>query len=51
MTVRPGASPAGGRRRLGYADQGHLTRDFTAVVGEPPACYARAQPGAAAGQE
>ncbi|MEV0713463.1 helix-turn-helix domain-containing protein [Asanoa sp. NPDC050611] len=33
--------------RLGYADQAHLTRDFTAVVGEPPARYARAQPGAA----
>ncbi|MDG4825844.1 helix-turn-helix domain-containing protein [Asanoa sp. WMMD1127] len=33
--------------RLGYADQAHLTRDFTAVVGEPPARYARAQPGQA----
>ncbi|MEV4621523.1 helix-turn-helix domain-containing protein [Asanoa sp. NPDC049573] len=32
---------------LGYADQAHLTRDFTAVVGEPPARYARAQPGPA----
>ncbi|GIF73999.1 AraC family transcriptional regulator [Asanoa siamensis] len=37
--------------RLGYADQAHLTRDFTAVVGEPPARYARAQPGAAPGPE
>ncbi|MEU9041954.1 MULTISPECIES: helix-turn-helix domain-containing protein [unclassified Kitasatospora] len=27
---------------LGYADQAHLTRDFTAVVGEPPARYAAA---------
>jgi AraC-like DNA-binding protein len=27
---------------LGYADQAHLTRDFAAVVGEPPARYARA---------
>lgn len=25
---------------LGYADQAHLVRDFTAVVGEPPARYA-----------
>ncbi|GII04694.1 AraC family transcriptional regulator [Planobispora takensis] len=26
---------------LGYADQAHLTRDFTAAVGMPPAAYAR----------
>ncbi|HEV2639614.1 MAG TPA: helix-turn-helix domain-containing protein [Actinocrinis sp.] len=26
---------------LGYADQAHLTRDFTATVGAPPARYAR----------
>ncbi|GAB3586875.1 helix-turn-helix domain-containing protein [Amycolatopsis endophytica] len=26
---------------LGYADQAHLTREFTSVVGEPPARYAR----------
>ncbi|MGH3391347.1 MAG: AraC family transcriptional regulator [Actinomadura sp.] len=26
---------------LGYADQAHLTRDFTAAVGVPPARYAR----------
>ncbi|RVX38930.1 helix-turn-helix protein [Nonomuraea polychroma] len=26
---------------LGYTDQAHLTRDFTAVVGMPPAAYAR----------
>ena len=32
---------------LGYADQSHLVRDFTRVVGEPPARYARA---AAAGR-
>jgi AraC-like DNA-binding protein len=25
---------------LGYADQAHLTRDFTAIVGEPPTAYA-----------
>jgi len=24
---------------LGYADQAHLTRDFTATVGVPPARY------------
>jgi AraC-like DNA-binding protein len=28
---------------LGYSDQAHLTRDFTAMVGEPPARYARSQ--------
>lgn len=27
---------------LGYSDQAHLTRDFTAAVGAPPARYARA---------
>ncbi|MFC6885442.1 MULTISPECIES: helix-turn-helix domain-containing protein [Actinomadura] len=26
---------------LGYADQSHLTRDFTATVGVPPAAYSR----------
>jgi AraC-like DNA-binding protein len=26
---------------LGYADQAHLTRDFTATIGVPPARYAR----------
>lgn len=26
---------------LGYTDQAHLTRDFTATVGMPPAAYAR----------
>lgn len=26
---------------LGYADQAHLVRDFTAAVGEPPGTYAR----------
>ncbi len=28
---------------LGYSDQAHLVRDFTAMVGVPPARYARAQ--------
>ncbi len=32
---------------LGYADQAHLTRDFTAAIGVPPARYAR--PGASVG--
>ncbi|MFZ0216517.1 MAG: AraC family transcriptional regulator, partial [Candidatus Dormiibacterota bacterium] len=27
---------------LGYSDQAHLTREFTAMVGVPPAEYARA---------
>ena len=26
---------------LGYSDQAHLTRDFTATVGEPPGRYTR----------
>jgi AraC-like DNA-binding protein len=26
---------------LGYADQAHLTRDFTSLFGEPPTAYAR----------
>jgi AraC-like DNA-binding protein len=29
---------------LGYADQAHLTRDFTATLGVPPARYARGAP-------
>lgn len=38
--------PAGGRlaalaAELGYADQAHFVRDFTAVIGQPPAAYAR----------
>ena len=30
---------------LGYADQAHLTRDFTKLVGEPPTRYAERYPG------
>ena len=29
---------------LGYADQAHLTREFTATIGEPPARYAAPPP-------
>jgi AraC-like DNA-binding protein len=29
---------------LGYADQAHLTRDFTATIGVPPARYAAGEP-------
>lgn len=28
---------------LGYSDQAHLTRDFSALIGDPPARYANAQ--------
>jgi AraC-type DNA-binding domain-containing proteins len=35
---------------LGYADQAHLTRDFTVTIGVPPARYAAAPlPGALRG--
>ncbi|MFI0356829.1 DUF6597 domain-containing transcriptional factor [Actinomadura sp. 9N407] len=34
---------------LGYADQAHFTRDFTASVGTSPARYARAQSGTGEG--
>jgi AraC-like DNA-binding protein len=39
------ADPDWGRlaAELGYSDQAHLVRDFTAIVGVPPARYARAQ--------
>ncbi|MGQ0774748.1 MAG: AraC family transcriptional regulator [Pseudonocardiales bacterium] len=30
---------------LGYADQAHLIRDFTATVGTSPAAYVRAARG------
>lgn len=35
---------------LGYSDQAHLTRDFTAALGQPPAQYAAAARRAAAGE-
>lgn len=36
---------AGLAATLGYADQAHLTRDFTKLVGEPPTVYAERYPG------
>jgi len=36
---------AGLATELGYADQSHLVRDFSRMVGEPPARYARAVSG------
>ncbi|GAA3391356.1 AraC family transcriptional regulator [Cryptosporangium minutisporangium] len=30
---------------LGYADQAHFSRDFTAILGEPPTRYAQRYPG------
>ncbi|MFB4312376.1 DUF6597 domain-containing transcriptional factor [Actinomadura sp. GTD37] len=36
-----GADWPGLAAELGYADQAHFTRDFTAAVGTPPARYAR----------
>jgi AraC-like DNA-binding protein len=43
-----GAAPGWGSlaAELGFSDQSHLTREFTAVLGTPPARYAaRATPG------
>ena len=37
-----GPSWAALARDLGYADQAHLTRDFTATIGVPPSRYAAA---------
>jgi AraC-like DNA-binding protein len=37
---------AGLAAELGYADQAHLTRDFTAMFGEPPTAYAARYPAA-----
>jgi AraC-like DNA-binding protein len=35
---------AGLAAELGYADQAHFTRDFTAMIGEPPTRYAERYP-------
>jgi AraC-like DNA-binding protein len=40
-----GVDWAGLAADLGYADQAHLTRDFTATVGAPPGRYAKAGSG------
>jgi AraC-like DNA-binding protein len=40
----PGVDWAALAADLGYADQAHLTRDFTAAVGTPPAAYAGGRP-------
>ncbi len=39
----PGVDPVGLAAALGYSDRAHLNRDFTGLVGCPPARYARAQ--------
>ncbi|MBK1785203.1 AraC family transcriptional regulator [Prauserella sp. ASG 168] len=39
----PGLNHADLAHELGYSDQAHFVRDFTTVVGTPPARYARAQ--------
>ncbi len=41
-TARPGTGWATLAAELGYSDQAHLVRDFTAAVGVPPSVYARA---------
>jgi AraC-like DNA-binding protein len=38
----PGVDWAALAADLGYADQAHLVRDFTATVGVPPTAYAEA---------
>ena len=39
----PATSWADVAQRLGYADQAHLTSDFSAAFAMPPAAYARAE--------
>ncbi|MFE5188736.1 DUF6597 domain-containing transcriptional factor [Streptomyces sp. NPDC056628] len=41
--TRAGVDWAALAHELGYADQAHLVRDFTATVGVPPTAYARAE--------
>ncbi|NSC20308.1 AraC family transcriptional regulator [Streptomyces albus subsp. chlorinus] len=42
VTHRPATDWAALAAELGYSDQAHLVRDFTAAVGTTPAAYARA---------
>ncbi|MDJ1131358.1 DUF6597 domain-containing transcriptional factor [Streptomyces iconiensis] len=48
-TAHPGTDWARLAAELGYSDQAHLVRDFTAAVGVPPSVFARAVEGAGAG--
>ena len=50
LAAAPGAPVdwAGLAADLGYVDQAHLSRDFTAMVGEPPTCTPPATDGAGA---
>lgn len=48
-TARPATDWGRLAAELGYSDQAHLVRDFTAAVGVPPSVYARALPGSGSG--
>lgn len=48
-TAEPGTEWARLAAELGYSDQAHLVRDFTAAVGVPPSAYARAVAGETSG--
>lgn len=43
QALAPATSWSDVAQRLGYADQAHLTSDFSAAFGMPPAAYARAE--------